>query len=80
MARYDTVTFGADEKVLKQNWVLRFNPHNVGEVKLKLELVDRIKIIIEYVLRILSTIPDADSRVGCNVVLFFLWDCGKCYK
>ena len=50
LARYDTVTFGADEKVLKQNWVLRFNPQNVGEVKL--ELVDRIKIIIEYVLRI----------------------------
>ena len=75
LARYDTVTFGTDEKVLKQNWVLRFNPHNAGEIKL--ELVDRIKIIIEYVLRILSTIPDADSRIGCNVVYFFYGTAGS---
>ena len=52
LKRYDTLTYGADEKRFKRHTVVRFNPHNSKEVKF--DLIDRLKVLVETVYRLIE--------------------------
>jgi hypothetical protein len=71
LKRYDTLTYGSDESVFKRHTVIRFNPHNSKEVKF--ELVDRLKVLVETVQRLLEEEESIvyDDSMGCRIIYLF---------